>query len=216
MAIADKRSMPKSLPTEKGSIVMWNDQKGFGFIRPENGTEDHFVHISAFKKGMSRRPEIGDQVQFRPVVGPGKKRAAFAEIEGLVYVEPGRKPFTLIPKHRSWLTNLLILTPLTFSGFLLFQGKNPIPFFAYCFFSVLMLFLYGADKTQAAIKSWRVPDTYLHILEIMGGWPGALMAQNEFRHKTRQTRYQIVFRSIIALHLLGWGAYFLWSYQVLG
>ena len=208
-----KRPMRTSSPLRKGAIVMWNDQKGFGFIRPaghESGEDDHFVHISAFKKGMPRRPEVGDEVHFRPADLPGKKRASFARLD---QARPEPQPFVLIPKKRSWATNLLILAPLAFSGYLLLRAKNPLPFFCYAFFSVITMVVYGADKTHAAIRSWRIPEIYLHILEIMGGWPGALMAQNEFRHKTRKSFYQVVFRGIIVLHLAVWAFYFYWSYQ---
>ena len=47
----------------------------------------------------------------------------------------------------------------------------------------------------------------------MGGWPGALMAQNDLRHKTRKSLYQLIFRAIIALHLLAWAFYFVWTFH---
>jgi uncharacterized membrane protein YsdA (DUF1294 family)/cold shock CspA family protein len=212
MATLEKRAMRKLPPMNKGTLVMWNDPKGFGFVRPENSEDDYFIHITAFKKEMARRPEIGDTVRFRPADIAGKKRVSFAIIEGIDYEQPAPKPFSLMPKPRSWAVNLLILTPLTLSAYLLWRAKNPIPFFSYCVFSLLTLFIYGADKTHAATRRWRVPEIYLHVLELMGGWPGALMAQNAFRHKTRKSLYQVLFRGIIALHLAAWGAYFYWSF----
>lgn len=213
MATAEKRTARKSPPMQKGTLIMWNDLKGFGFIRPENGEEDYFAHISAFKKGMARRPEIGDVVHFRPAELPGKRRVSFVLVESLEQHPPERKPFVLIPRHRSWATNLLIATPLVLSGYLLLLAKNPLPFFCYCFFSILTMFLYGADKAHAATRQWRIPEVYLHILEILGGWPGALMAQNDFRHKTRKSLYQIIFKGIIVLHLIAWAAYFYWLFR---
>lgn len=47
---------------QTGQIYQWNDAKGFGFIKAENGAEV-FFHISAFKG--SGRPQVGSQVQFR-------------------------------------------------------------------------------------------------------------------------------------------------------
>ncbi|MGZ8246364.1 DUF1294 domain-containing protein, partial [Methylomagnum sp.] len=183
--------------------------------RTGEGEEDYFVHISAFKKHLSRRPAVGDEVQFRPADLPGKKRVGFALIEGVEYAPPEPKPkhFVLVPKPRSWTLNALIMTPLFLSGYLLVLGKNPLPFFSYCLFSVLILFLYGADKTHAAIRSWRIPESYLHLLEILGGWPGALIAQNAFRHKTRKSVYLMIFHGIIALHLIGWAVYFYWFFR---
>lgn len=212
MATAEKKAARKTPPMQKGMLVMWNDQKGFGFIRPDGSEDDYFVHISVFKKGMPRRPETGDVVHFRPADLPGKKRCSFALVENIEEA-PERKPFVLMPKHRSWATNLLIITPLMLSGYLLLLAKNPIPFFSYVIFSIITMLLYGADKAHAATKSWRVPELYLHILEFMGGWPGALMAQNEFRHKTRKSLYLYIFRGIIVVHLLAWAAYFYWTFS---
>lgn len=215
MATAEKRTIRKLLPMRKGSIVKWNDEKGFGFVRTGGGEEDHFVHISAFKKHQTRRPVVGDEVQFRPADMPGKKRVAFAMIEGVEYAQPEPKPkhFVLVPKPRSLGVNVLIMTPLVLSCYLLVSGKNPLPFFSYCLFSILILFLYGADKTHAAIRSWRIPESYLHVLELLGGWPGALIAQNALRHKTRKSLYLMIFHGIIGLHLIGWAVYFYWFFR---
>ena len=45
----------------------------------------------------------------------------------------------------------------------------------------------------------------LHGLEAAGGWPGALVAQRVFRHKTRKRSFQIIFWLIVLAHLAFWG-----------
>jgi CspA family cold shock protein len=45
-----------------GNVKFFNDQKGFGFITPENGGADVFVHVSALQQGGSLRE--GDKVSF--------------------------------------------------------------------------------------------------------------------------------------------------------
>lgn len=71
----------------KGKLVRWIDQKGFGFIKPENGGDDVFIHFSALK-GMNRKPIIGDIIHYK--VGfdasKGKSRAINARIEGVEQV----------------------------------------------------------------------------------------------------------------------------------
>ncbi len=113
---------------QRGVLVMWNDQKGFGFIRPKGTEDDFFVHISTFKKGLTRRPEIGDDVHFRAGGAASKKRATYAHIPA---IEPSQRPsdtpFELNPRQRSWVINILIITPLVLSGFLLLMAKNPLP-----------------------------------------------------------------------------------------
>ena len=48
------------------------------------------------------------------------------------------------------------------------------------------------------------PEAYVHALELAGGWPGALLAQQGFRHKTRKVSYQALFWLIVALHQVFW------------
>lgn len=67
------------------------------------------------------------------------------------------------------------------------------------------------DKRRAESSGWRVPENFLHALELAGGWPGAFVAQRLFRHKTSKLSYQIVFWLIVAAYefvavdfLLGW------------
>ena len=67
------------------------------------------------------------------------------------------------------------------------------------------------DKRRAESDAWRVPEKVLHLLELLGGWPGTFVAQRLFRHKTSKLSYQAVFWLIVAVHefvavdfLLGW------------
>lgn len=52
-----------------GTVKFFNDDKGFGFITPENGGQDVFVHVSALERGGSLRE--GDKVNFE--VGQDRK-----------------------------------------------------------------------------------------------------------------------------------------------
>jgi len=68
---------------KKGKLVRWVDEKGFGFIKPENEKDDVFIHISALK-GMSRKPIIGDLIHYQiSSDSNGKIRAVNAKIEGV-------------------------------------------------------------------------------------------------------------------------------------
>jgi uncharacterized membrane protein YsdA (DUF1294 family) len=81
----------------------------------------------------------------------------------------------------------------------------PLAMSAFAFFS------YRSDKRSAEAGEWRVPEATLHFLELVGGWPGAFLAQRVFRHKTSKLSFQVVFWAIVLLHqfvaldsLLGW------------
>lgn len=77
--------------------------------------------------------------------------------------------------------------------------------------SALNLFaiaLYAWDKHAAAHGRHRVPENRLHLLALLGGWPGAWLAQRLFRHKTRKTAFQRRFAACVALNLLAIGWWF--------
>ena len=65
------------------------------------------------------------------------------------------------------------------------------------------------DKRLARRRQWRVSERTLHLLDLLGGWPGGLVAQQIFRHKTRKVSYQVTFWIIVAIHGLGWTDYLL-------
>lgn len=73
------------------------------------------------------------------------------------------------------------------------------------------LLLNWSDKRRAGRQQWRVPEATLHLGELFGGWPGALLAQQLLRHKTAKAGYQFWLWGSIVLHqtvaldaLLGW------------
>ncbi|WP_236721953.1 DUF1294 domain-containing protein [Pseudomonas frederiksbergensis] len=84
------------------------------------------------------------------------------------------------------------------------RGISLIPLAAYAIVSLLAFFLYWSDKRKAQADSWRTPENVLHAIELAGGWPGALLAQQVFRHKTRKVSYQLVFWIIVLLHQAFW------------
>lgn len=67
----------------KGRLKTWKDERGFGFIKPDDGSKEVFLHISALK-GTSRRPKVGDTIQYELATeSDGKVRASNASIQGV-------------------------------------------------------------------------------------------------------------------------------------
>lgn len=71
---------------------------------------------------------------------------------------------------------------------------TPQPFVMWFLFAnILTLVIYGADKL-AARKAWRrVPETTLLVFGVVGGWPGAMVGQRLFRHKTQKQPFKTYF-----------------------
>ena len=63
----------------------------------------------------------------------------------------------------------------------------------YLALSLITFVLYGLDKSAAKSGQWRVAEARLHLFQLAGGWPGALLAQQWFRHKTRKQPFQFIF-----------------------
>lgn len=88
----------------KGVLKTWKDDRGFGFIQPDSGDKDVFVHISSLN-GMARRPKRGD-VLFYEVIqeAGGKFKAINVRIEGV----EASKTTCKIKKLWLWLIGALL------------------------------------------------------------------------------------------------------------
>ncbi len=63
--------------------------------------------------------------------------------------------------------------------------------------SLLTFWFYQRDKRKAQQGDWRISEFSLHLLELLGGWPAAFLAQRHFRHKCSKRGYQIEFWLIV-------------------
>jgi len=68
--------------------------------------------------------------------------------------------------------------------------------------SLLTFVVYAWDKGAARRNGWRTPERTLHGLALLGGWPGALMAQHLLRHKSRKAAFRLVFWLTVVAHLV--------------
>lgn len=76
----------------------------------------------------------------------------------------------------------------------------------YAVISVLTFLMYGLDKRRAVKGAWRIRESTLHLLELLGGFPGALLGQGVFRHKMQKWSFRIVTWVIALAH----GAIWVW------
>lgn len=186
----------------KGKITDWNDSKGFGFVVPHGGGTRAFVHIKAFAR-RSRRPVDGDFVTY-DVTQDARNRTNAINIRYAGERTP--KPSKPSLGYAHYLT-VIVFAALV--GALVGLGKIPLEIlFIYITASGIAFLAFALDKAAAMNNRWRTPENTLHLLSLVGGWPGALIAQKMFRHKTKKAEFQTVFWFAVAANcaLLFWFA----------
>jgi len=68
--------------------------------------------------------------------------------------------------------------------------------------SLVSFFLYASDKRRAIVGRQRIRERTLHVLALLGGWPGAALAQRVFFHKTQKLIFRLKYWVIVGLHVL--------------
>lgn len=199
----------------EGIIKSWKVDKGFGFIQPNGGGKDIFIHIRDLKHS-NYQPQQGDSICFKVVADKdGKIRAYDAVIKGqeISRQEPRKKSLnkntpqkTVTQANRFGVLPIYFIAalPFIFSAFLIKQKLIFLPFFVYSLMSLVTFFVYAIDKTKAHKNEWRISEQTIHLFELLGGWPGALITQRIIRHKNKKTSFQVVFWLIVIIHVAAW------------
>lgn len=80
-------------------------------------------------------------------------------------------------------------------------GLVPLALVAgYAGMSAVAFLLYRRDKRAARAGERRTRERTLHLADLLGGWPGGLLAQGRLRHKTRKATFQLVFWATVIVH----------------
>jgi uncharacterized membrane protein YsdA (DUF1294 family)/cold shock CspA family protein len=174
----------------QGRISDWRDDKGFGFVTPNGGGQPAFVHIKSFVD-RRRRPLGNDLVSYELVID-AKGRA---QAERVAFVGDRSRAAGSAGAVGSDGFSFL-LAPLFLAAVSVAAAVGKLPFAVpgiYLVASIVALAAYGIDKSAARADRWRVREDTLHLFALLGGWPGALLAQRWFRHKTRKASFRFVF-----------------------
>jgi uncharacterized membrane protein YsdA (DUF1294 family)/cold shock CspA family protein len=184
----------------EGTLTSWNDERGFGRIESTQGGEPVFVHVSAWPKG-SGRPQLTQAVSFEVELGPKGKRARNVQL-----IQSRRPPKrTERESSAQWGTATLFALPtflLVYTAIAIFWKPPLWVAGLYLVASAATYFAYAADKSAAASGSRRTPESTLHLLSFVGGWPGALLAQQFLRHKSTKQAFRQVFWATVVLNFV--------------
>jgi uncharacterized membrane protein YsdA (DUF1294 family)/cold shock CspA family protein len=183
-----------------GILKKWNDDRGFGFIEPDQGGQELFVHIKAFPSGTGR-PSEGQHLTFEVEAGPNGKKRAIA-VQYPVQARRVRRP--RVDSPAPWTLPRIAAVPvfLAIYAFVSIRwGFQPLIAIAYVVTSLVAFLMYAFDKAAAVSGRWRTPESSLHFVSAMGGWPGALFAQQLLRHKTSKREFATRFWATVVLNV---------------
>lgn len=176
----------------EGILKTWNDERGFGFIQPTLGGQELFVHIKSFPAGYGR-PALNLALTFEvEQTAEGKKRA-----KNVLLVRPA-KSSTPAKRRAAATWEKASILALAFFAMLylvvtLIWGTPVLLAAEYVAMSLVCGLFYAHDKTAAQANEWRTPEGTLLMLGLVGGWPGAIVAQQVLRHKTSKVSFRVAF-----------------------
>jgi uncharacterized membrane protein YsdA (DUF1294 family)/cold shock CspA family protein len=185
----------------EGILKSWNDERGFGFIAADQGTDEVFVHVKAFSI-RNGRPAIGQRLTFEVEMGPqGKKRAKNVEAVRIAVAARSRRGEAPADWDIASLSAIPVLI-VVYVGASFYWTVSPLWAIAYFLTSVVTFFAYAFDKTAAVRGNWRTQEGKLLGLGLLCGWPGALLAQKGLRHKSSKKSFRHAFWITVVLNVL--------------
>lgn len=197
-----------------GKVVFWQDEKGFGFLICDQTNQKLFFHIRDLlpnpATNIKARPVEGDSLLFnmgsdkqgRPIATALQLQRSSAA-EQMPQVTSSRKNTVdlayaqdLALYFRAAFLMLVIIA-------LLFGTLPYLLPMLYLEASLFTYWLYQADKNAAiARQSQRLPEESLQMFSLIGGWPGALVAQKKLAHKRSKPLFQREFWLIVLANCL--------------
>ena len=187
-----------------GTVVSWHDDKGFGFVKCDQSQQQLFFHIRD-QAGGNARPELGDRLHFTQ--GNDKRGRPIAsqwrfsdndKASSNTPVAAGKSSAATI-NQASQFSLLFRLSFLSAVVLALLFGKLPyvLPLL-YIEASLMTYWLYKTDKEAAIARHGnRLAEESLQLFALIGGWPGAYIAQQQLAHKRSKLSFRREFGFVI-------------------
>lgn len=201
---------------KQGAVVRWDDAKGFGFIHSPQSSAQLFFHVRDWRG--SATPALNQRVSFEEIhvgskgpramdVRPDNERAAKPAPPRPAAARPPTRtrhpPLRTPPSRRAapsrqasptWPAHLLMLiwAGLLIGGVVLARLSGwLLP--AALVLNLFTFYAYWQDKHAATQGQWRTAEQTLHMLGLVGGWPGAWFAHQILRHKSAKQAFRSVY-----------------------
>lgn len=189
----------------QGRLVEWNDDQGYGFIQPiEQQVADKkvFLHIKSFQR-KGPRPLQGCLLEY----AVGLDSQGRLNAQQVIYIK-NTQPQKTIKAHKKlpsstikpWQIWLIVGYAVFLLALVMTAQLAGWVVLVPIIMSAVTYILYGVDKKAAKQGAWRVQESTLHIVSTLGGWCGALIAQQQLRHKTVKAEFRQIFWATVVIN----------------
>lgn len=210
---------------KQGTVIRWDEAKGFGFIQSPQSSAQLFFHIRDWRAPGS--PSLRTSVSFEEihVGGKGSRAMDVRPTDTAAAPRPGNKSVDdrnrrvtrpargsasrpSMPNSGAGpaLALMIIWLGLLLGGVVLSRLKWPILPVA-MLLNLATFYLYWQDKFAASKGRWRTAEDTLHLFGVLGGWPGAWLAHQILRHKSAKQAFRNVYWAtawVNVIVLAGW------------
>jgi uncharacterized membrane protein YsdA (DUF1294 family)/cold shock CspA family protein len=197
-----------------GTLKSWNDERGLGLLAADQGGQDIVVQLEALAP-VAGKPSVGQRFSFEvePALGGIKRAKNLAQAPR----GAGNRQMRQRQRDRAGEVGLrcLLVIPafaLTFLAAAVFWRIDLWVAAHYLIASLVTAIAYASDKTAAVEGRLRTSEFTLLMLGFVGGWPGAVLAQQMLRHKIRKASFQTLFWLTVLVNVMA----FLWLASPLG
>ncbi|KGY07542.1 DUF1294 domain-containing protein [Vibrio sinaloensis] len=169
----------------QGTISEWNHHKGYGYISVDD--QEAQVRFDLFDfEAFGHPPRLRDRVQFRLAEDEqGALKAVHVERQFV---------FSFPLAVAIWFVSTMVA-----SVFLL--NFPPVVLVGAIALSTVTYLIYSVDKQAQHTGGSQVPDMVFYLLNLFGGWPGALLAQSILHHKYTNVEFRFLFWTSITLNI---------------
>lgn len=192
---------------DQGRLVEWFDDKGYGFIQPNDPAKDRvFLHIKDFAR-PGPRPIVGCALDYLVILDEQDRYRA----QQVMYLKASQTKTAktktktsgrsqqekLQPMQVASVAYILVLAGLSLAGLL-----TGMILLLVSLMNVLSYWLYAQDKEAAQLGNRRIPENTLHLVAFLGGWSAAWLAQQKLRHKTQKQPFRQIYFCTIAFNII--------------
>ena len=193
---------------DQGRLVEWFDEKGYGFIQPNDDSKDRvFLHIKDFAR-QGPRPILGCALEYNVLVdAQGRYRAQQVSYLKASQTQKSRTQKVSLKKTEQgqrWSPmQIASVAYIVFLALLVLLGRlSGLVLLLISVMNAARYWFYAQDKEAAQNGQRRVPENTLHLLSFLGGWPAAWLAQQKLRHKTQKQPFRKIYFCTILFNIL--------------